>query len=146
MEPYERLLHAAITGDHQLFARQDSVEETWRIVRPLDDPLEVRSYRRLSWGPAAAGSLIRGHPPGRSRGLPRLTAALPTAPGGDPYRRRVARTGEWLTGRPAADVAADIASQTRSAAGPEGHESSLALLSLSWLGTIVTGHGALRRT
>lgn len=63
MAPYERLLHAAITGDHQLFARQDSVEETWRIVQPLlDDPPEVRSYQRLSWGPAAADSLIRGHP------------------------------------------------------------------------------------
>jgi glucose-6-phosphate 1-dehydrogenase len=63
MEPYERLLHAAITGDHQLFARQDSVEETWRIVQPLlDDPPDVRSYQRLSWGPAAADSLVRGHP------------------------------------------------------------------------------------
>jgi glucose-6-phosphate 1-dehydrogenase len=62
-EPYERLLHAAITGDHQLFARQDSVEETWRIVQPLlDDPPEVRSYQRLSWGPAAADSIVRGHP------------------------------------------------------------------------------------
>jgi len=63
MEPYERLLHAAIVGDHQLFARQDSVEETWRIVQPLlDDPPEVRSYRRLSWGPRAADFLVRGHP------------------------------------------------------------------------------------
>ncbi|HYX59333.1 MAG TPA: glucose-6-phosphate dehydrogenase, partial [Streptosporangiaceae bacterium] len=34
-EPYERLLHAALAGDHQFFARQDSVEETWRIVQPL---------------------------------------------------------------------------------------------------------------
>jgi glucose-6-phosphate 1-dehydrogenase len=49
MEPYERLLHAAITGDHQLFARQHSVEDTWRIVQPLlDDPPEVRSYQRPS--------------------------------------------------------------------------------------------------
>jgi glucose-6-phosphate 1-dehydrogenase len=39
-------------GDHQHFARQDSVEETWRIVQPLlDDPPDVRSYQRLSWGP-----------------------------------------------------------------------------------------------
>jgi glucose-6-phosphate 1-dehydrogenase len=63
MEPYERLLHGAISGDHQLFARQDSVEETWRIVQPLlDHPPEVRSYQRMSWGPAAADSLVRGHP------------------------------------------------------------------------------------
>ena len=31
-EPYEALLHAAMVGDHQYFAREDSVEETWRVV------------------------------------------------------------------------------------------------------------------
>jgi glucose-6-phosphate 1-dehydrogenase len=63
LEPYERLLHAAILGDRQLFARQDSVEETWRIVQPLlDNPPEIRPYQRGSWGPAEAESLVRGHP------------------------------------------------------------------------------------
>ena len=63
LEPYERLLYAAIVGDHQLFARQDSVEETWRILQPLlDDPPEIRPYQRGSWGPAEAESLVRGHP------------------------------------------------------------------------------------
>jgi glucose-6-phosphate 1-dehydrogenase len=63
LDPYERLLHAAIVGDRQLFARQDSVEETWRILQPLlDDPPEIRPYQRGSWGPAEAGSLVRGHP------------------------------------------------------------------------------------
>jgi glucose-6-phosphate 1-dehydrogenase len=62
-EPYERLLHAAIIGDRQLFARQDSVEETWRIVQPLlDNPPEVRPYPRGSWGPPEAESLVKGHP------------------------------------------------------------------------------------
>jgi glucose-6-phosphate 1-dehydrogenase len=62
-EPYERLLHAALAGDHQLFARQDSVEETWRIVQPLlDHPPEVRPYPRGSWGPDDAEALVRGHP------------------------------------------------------------------------------------
>ena len=62
-EPYERLLHAAMTGDHQLFAREDSVEETWRIVQPLlDEPPEIHRYERGSWGPAAAARLTRGHP------------------------------------------------------------------------------------
>ncbi len=62
-EPYERLLHAALAGDHQLFARQDSVEETWRIVQPLlDRPPEVRPYPRGSWGPDDAEALVRGHP------------------------------------------------------------------------------------
>jgi glucose-6-phosphate 1-dehydrogenase len=51
-EPYERLLHAAIAGDHQPFAREDSVEETWRIVQPLlDHPPDVRPYLFESWGP-----------------------------------------------------------------------------------------------
>ena len=31
-EPYERLLGDALAGNHQLFTRQDAVEETWRIV------------------------------------------------------------------------------------------------------------------
>jgi glucose-6-phosphate 1-dehydrogenase len=53
----------AARGDHQLFARQDAVEETWRIVQPLlDSPPEALPYPRGSWGPAEAGSLIRGHP------------------------------------------------------------------------------------
>jgi glucose-6-phosphate 1-dehydrogenase len=70
-EPYERLLHAAIIGDRQLFARQDSVAETWRIVQPLlDNPPEVRPYPRGSWGPAEAGSLVRGHPRWQQPWLP----------------------------------------------------------------------------
>ena len=61
MEPYERLLHAAIIGDHQYFTREDSVEETWRIIQPLlDNPPEVQPYTPGSWGPAAAESIVRG--------------------------------------------------------------------------------------
>jgi hypothetical protein len=37
LEPYERLLHDAIIGDANLFAREDSIEQTWRIVQPLLD-------------------------------------------------------------------------------------------------------------
>src|SRR5262249_19806590 len=60
--PYELLLHAALIGDHQLFAREDSIEQTWRIVQPLlDDPGEIQPYDRGSWGPEAAHSLLRGH-------------------------------------------------------------------------------------
>jgi glucose-6-phosphate 1-dehydrogenase len=56
-EPYERLLHAAIASDHQLFAREDSVEETWRIVQPLlDHPPDVRPYLFGSWGAKEAGN------------------------------------------------------------------------------------------
>ncbi|HEX4393118.1 MAG TPA: glucose-6-phosphate dehydrogenase [Mycobacterium sp.] len=60
--PYERLLHGALTGDHQLFAREDGIEETWRIVQPLlDDPGEIHQYDPGSWGPDAARELLRGH-------------------------------------------------------------------------------------
>jgi glucose-6-phosphate 1-dehydrogenase len=62
LTPYERLLHAALTGDHQLFAREDNIEETWRIVQPLlDNPGKVHRYEPGSWGPEEARSLLRGH-------------------------------------------------------------------------------------
>jgi glucose-6-phosphate 1-dehydrogenase len=56
--PYEVLLDAAIRGDSSHFARQDAVEETWRIVQPLlDDPPPVETYAPGSWGPEAAARL-----------------------------------------------------------------------------------------
>jgi glucose-6-phosphate 1-dehydrogenase len=56
-EPYERLLHAAIASDHQPFAREDSVEETWRIVQPLlDHPPDVRPLPVRILGGQGAGS------------------------------------------------------------------------------------------
>jgi glucose-6-phosphate 1-dehydrogenase len=62
LRPYERLLHDGLIGDHQLFAREDSIEETWRIVQPLlDTPGDVHPYEPGSWGPEAAQSLLRGH-------------------------------------------------------------------------------------
>jgi glucose-6-phosphate 1-dehydrogenase len=70
-EPYERLLDAALVGDHQLFARQDSVEETWRIVQPLLDARPpAHRYQRASWGPAQADALVRGHPAWQQPWLP----------------------------------------------------------------------------
>ena len=51
--PYEELLHAAMLGDSSHFARQDAVEETWRVVQPLlDAPPPVEPYEKGSWGPA----------------------------------------------------------------------------------------------
>jgi glucose-6-phosphate 1-dehydrogenase len=62
IRPYERLLHAGLTGDRQLFAREDSIEETWRIVQPLlDNPGKIHRYEPGSWGPDAAQALLRGH-------------------------------------------------------------------------------------
>ncbi|BBB02204.1 putative glucose-6-phosphate 1-dehydrogenase [Actinacidiphila reveromycinica] len=63
-EPYERLLHGALTGDHSLFTREDGVEEAWRIVQPLlDDPAPLLPYAPGTWGPAEAADLVTGHPP-----------------------------------------------------------------------------------
>jgi len=59
--PYELLLHAALTGDQQYFAREDAIEETWRIVQPLlTTPPPVVPYDRGSWGPEEAESLLAG--------------------------------------------------------------------------------------
>ena len=60
--PYEVLLHAAMNGDNRRFTRQDSVEETWRILQPLlDTPGPVHPYAKGSWGPSAADELLAGH-------------------------------------------------------------------------------------
>ncbi|HEU4706478.1 MAG TPA: glucose-6-phosphate dehydrogenase [Solirubrobacterales bacterium] len=60
-EPYERLLGDALAGDHQLFTRQDAIEETWRVVQPLlDEPGPVHVYEQGTWGPNQAADLLRG--------------------------------------------------------------------------------------
>jgi glucose-6-phosphate 1-dehydrogenase len=60
-EPYERLLGDALAGRNQLFTRQDTVEETWRIVEPLlDEPGPVHPYAAGTWGPKQANDLTRG--------------------------------------------------------------------------------------
>jgi glucose-6-phosphate 1-dehydrogenase len=66
-EPYERLLDDALDGNARRFARQDGVENAWRVVQPaLDDPGQVLAYERGTWGPASADGLLQGghwHPP-----------------------------------------------------------------------------------
>jgi glucose-6-phosphate 1-dehydrogenase len=62
LEPYERLLRDAIKGDDHLFSREDTVEETWRVVQPLlDNPPPVHKYAQGSWGPQEATALVRGY-------------------------------------------------------------------------------------
>jgi glucose-6-phosphate 1-dehydrogenase len=59
--PYEVLLSAALDGNSAPFTRQDSVEETWRIMMPLlEHPPPVHSYAPGSWGPKEADELLRG--------------------------------------------------------------------------------------
>jgi glucose-6-phosphate 1-dehydrogenase len=57
--PYEVLLQAAMNGNSTRFARQDSVEETWRVMQPLlAAPPPVQPYAPGSWGPEAADALV----------------------------------------------------------------------------------------
>ena len=59
MHPYERLLGDALVGDRTLFARQDAVEESWRIVDPiLGDATPLCGYAPQTWGPAEASQLL----------------------------------------------------------------------------------------
>jgi glucose-6-phosphate 1-dehydrogenase len=68
---YEVLLLAAINGDPSHFARQDAVEETWRVVQPLlDSPPPVEAYEKGSWGPASANHLVREYRGWRDPWLP----------------------------------------------------------------------------
>ena len=53
MDAYERVLGDAMAGDATLFARQDYVDEAWRIVDPiLKKTTSVYEYEPNSWGPA----------------------------------------------------------------------------------------------
>ena len=59
MDAYERVLSDALAGDATLFARQDYVEEAWRIVDPVlkaDTPLHV--YEPHTWGPETDGAIV----------------------------------------------------------------------------------------
>ena len=58
MEAYERVLSDAMAGDPTLFARQDYVEEAWRIVDPmLKAQTPVFPYDVHTWGPAEADGI-----------------------------------------------------------------------------------------
>src|ERR1039458_2787878 len=57
--PYERLLGDAMTGDGALFTREDAVEAAWVVVDPvLKTHHRVRPYKRRSWGPKEADTII----------------------------------------------------------------------------------------
>jgi glucose-6-phosphate 1-dehydrogenase len=57
--PYERLLGDAMHGDAGLFARQDTIEQQWRIVDPvLNLEAPPYPYEPGSWGPEKANRLV----------------------------------------------------------------------------------------
>lgn len=61
MTPYERLLGDAMRGDQLLFARQDAVEASWRVVDPvLRADTALHEYDAGAWGPREAERLAAG--------------------------------------------------------------------------------------
>jgi glucose-6-phosphate 1-dehydrogenase len=59
MGAYEELLFDALRGNSARFARQDYVEEAWRILDPvLRDGARVYGYERGTWGPPQVSALI----------------------------------------------------------------------------------------
>jgi glucose-6-phosphate 1-dehydrogenase len=63
MDAYERLLGDAMAGDATLFAREDYVEEAWRIVDPvLKAGTPVFEYEPRTWGPREVNQQVS--PPG----------------------------------------------------------------------------------
>jgi glucose-6-phosphate 1-dehydrogenase len=57
--PYERLLGDALDGEGLLFARQDGVEESWRVVdKILTHHHVAHPYARGTWGPHEANRMI----------------------------------------------------------------------------------------
>jgi glucose-6-phosphate 1-dehydrogenase len=62
MDAYERVLGAAMEGDATLFAREDYVEEAWRIADPvLKLSTPIYQYAPGTWGPSEADRVA---PPG----------------------------------------------------------------------------------
>jgi len=63
MDAYERVLGDAMQGDATLFAREDYVEEAWRIVDPvLKVGTPVYEYEPGTWGPKEVDARVA--PPG----------------------------------------------------------------------------------
>ncbi len=62
MDAYERVLSDAMAGDATLFAREDYVEEAWRIVDPvLKAGTPLHEYEPKTWGPTEVEAVT---PPG----------------------------------------------------------------------------------
>ncbi len=58
MDAYQRVLGDAMRGDATLFAREDYVEEAWRIVDPaLKANTPIYAYAPGTWGPAEQAAL-----------------------------------------------------------------------------------------
>jgi len=64
MRTYDRLIGAALSGERWLFARQETIENAWRVVDPvLGNVVPLHRYPKDSWGPKEADSLLPDHVP-----------------------------------------------------------------------------------
>jgi len=71
IDAYDRLLSDAMAGDPLLFAREDEVENAWRIVDPVfDRPAPLERYEPGTWGPDSAGRLAAAFGGWRAPGEP----------------------------------------------------------------------------
>lgn len=62
-DAYERLLLDIILGDQSLFLSQDIIEESWRVIDPIEEVWQAGKpklaiYKPGSWGPKEADDLI----------------------------------------------------------------------------------------
>jgi glucose-6-phosphate 1-dehydrogenase len=63
--PYERLLLDVVKGDLTLFVREDTIEQMWSVVDPINarwestSPSTFPNYAAGSWGPAEAEDLLK---------------------------------------------------------------------------------------
>ncbi len=73
LEPYERLIHDVMIGEHTLFQTAEGIEQLWRISEPLlRRPTPVALYEPGTWGPHEAIDKMvrprRWHLPGHKGG------------------------------------------------------------------------------
>ncbi len=59
-DPYAELLSDAMRGETFRFAREDYVEEAWRIVDPVLDAGAPIIYEPNTWGPKEAATMVPG--------------------------------------------------------------------------------------
>lgn len=79
-EAYERLLDDALDADARRFAREDMVEQAWRVVEPALAARPVPIYPCGGWGPELPGpTAIRWSLPSPCEG-PRSSAGRPLVP------------------------------------------------------------------
>ncbi len=64
LDAYERILLDVVKGDITLFVREDTIEEMWKVVDPINQrwedrpPVDFPNYTAGTWGPPEAGQIM----------------------------------------------------------------------------------------